>query len=499
MNPTAPSAWAPACTTSRTEIRIRGGHIMYRALTMNRTGAWILTVAALLLAACGGSAITAGIQGSGSPAPAAAVGPITGFGSIFVNGVEYTTSSAQILVDGQPGTETQLQTGQVVTITGSVNSGGTTGTATQVTFNGDVQGPVTQIDLVANTLVILGQKVQITGSTLLDATIQPADLTGLQTGTSVEVSGFADASGTIIASRLDVKPAGSTFQVRGVLQGLDTTAHTFRINGLTVDYGSASPTGTLANGSTVQVQGAAVGSTGMLLATHVEILPGLGTSTNERADIDGIITAFTSTADFVVQGEHVTTDANTQFVLHGVTLGVNMEVDVQGQFNSAGILQAAKVETRPRSMSLVRGQVDSVSASGLSILGVTIVTSASTGLEDSSNQHLRQFRLSDLHVGDYVEADGTEGPPGTLAAAILTRENTNSRSYLQGLAGNLAQPSFTVLGVTVTTTSQTVFAGPGGAASGAATFFAQAANRIVKVRGVFSNGVLTADQVQIEQ
>ena len=467
---------------------------------MNRMGAMLLTIAALLLAACGASMVTAGIQGSGSAAPAAAVGPITGFGSIFVNGVEYTTSGAQILIDGQAGTESQLQTGQVVTIAGSVNSDGTTGTATQVTFNGDVQGPVTQIDLVANTLVILGQKVQLTAATLLDATIQPADLTGLQSGTLVEVSGFADAAGTIVASRMDVKPASSTFQVRGVLQGLDTAAHTFQINGLTVDYGSATPAGTLADGSTVQVQGAGVGSAGALLATHVEVLPGLGTSTNERADIDGIITTFTSSADFVVQGAHVTTAANTQFVLHGVTLGANIEVDVQGQFNSSGMLQATKVETRPRSASLVRGLVESVSASGsLSILGVSIVTSASTELEDRSNQHVRQFRLSDLHVGDYVEVDGTEGPPGTLAAAILERENTNPRSYLQGIAGSVAQPSFTVLGVPVTTTSQTRFAGPGGAASGAATFFAQAANRIVKVSGAFSNGVLTADQVQIEQ
>jgi hypothetical protein len=467
---------------------------------MNRTGAVILTIAALLLAACGGSLVTAGIQGSGSPAPAAAVGPITGFGSVFVNGIEYSTSGAQILIDGQAGTETQLQTGQVVTITGTVNSDGTTGTASHVTFTGDAQGPVTQIDLVANTLVILGQKVQITASTLLDATIQPADLTGLQTGTIVEVSGLADASGTIVASRLDVKPASSTFQVRGVLQGLDTTAHSFQINGLTVDYGSAAPTGTLADGATVQVQGAAVGSTGALLATHVEVLPGLGASANERADIDGIITAFTSNADFVVQGEHVTTDANTQFVLHGVTLGVNVQVDVQGQFNSSGMLQATKVETRPQSASLVRGPVESLSASGApSILGVSIVTSASTELEDRSNQHVRQFRLSDLHVGDYVEVDGTEGPPGTLSASTLERENTSSRSYLQGIAGNLAQPSFTVLGVMVTTTAQTRFAGPGGAASGAATFFAQAANRIVKVSGAFSNGVLTADQVQIQQ
>ena len=127
--------------------------------------------------------------------------------------------------------------------------------------------------------------------------------------------------------------------------------------------------------------------------------------------------------------------------------------------------------------------------------------SASTELEDRSNQHVRQFRLTDVQVGDYVEVGGTEDQPGTLDAATLERENANAnaRSYLRGVALNLAQPSFTVLGVTVTTTTQTRFAGPGGAANGAANFFSQAANHVVKVSGAFSNGVLTAEQVQIEQ
>ena len=52
-----------------------------------------------------------------------------------------------------------------------------------------------------------------------------------------------------------------------------------------------------------------------------------------------------------------------------------------------------------------------------------------------------------------------------------------------------------VLGTTVTTTAQTSFVGPGGAA----TFFAQAANHLVKVSGTFASGVLVADQVQILQ
>jgi hypothetical protein len=231
------------------------------------------------------------------------------------------------------------------------------------------------------------------------------------------------------------------------------------------------------------------------------VLPGLGVAANQHADIEGIITSFSSAGNFALQRQNVITDANTQFVLHGIALGVNVEVDLQGTFNASGVLLAQKVEIRPESSSLVRGPVDSVTATSntLSVLGVKITTSASTEFDDKSNQHVRLFRLADLGAGDYVEVRGAESQPGMLSASILVRDNAENRSYLQGNALNVAEPNLTVLGVTVITNAQTHFAGPGGATTGAATFFAQAANRVVRVRGTFSGGVFTADQAQIQQ
>src|SRR6267378_3907561 len=87
---------------------------------MNRKFTTLIAAATLLLTSCGGSGTpVGGIQGSGSTV---AYGPVTGFGSIFVNGVEYVTSNAQIRIEDQPGTESQLLVGEVVTVTGSVNS-----------------------------------------------------------------------------------------------------------------------------------------------------------------------------------------------------------------------------------------------------------------------------------------------------------------------------------------------------------------------------------------
>jgi len=159
----------------------------------------------------------------------------------------------------------------------------------------DAEGPADQIDLTDNTFVVLGQTVRVTGSTLFDESIQPRDLTGLPAGSLVEVSGFANAAGEIEASRVDLEPAGSNLQVKGVIEALDTTAQTFRINALTVDYSASSSTTALADGSRVEVQGTALTSTGELRATRVEVLQGLGATANQRVDIQGIITSFAST------------------------------------------------------------------------------------------------------------------------------------------------------------------------------------------------------------
>ena len=466
---------------------------------MKRKFTTIVAAAVWLLASCGGSTQLGGIQGSGSPV--VAYGPIAGFGSIFVNGVEYATSNAQIRVDDQPGTESQLLVGQVVTVTGSVNSDGTTGTATQVTFSGEVTGPITGIDTAGGTFVVLGQTVRVSGSTLFDDNIQPASIASLQVGNIVEVSGFPNVAGEIAASRIQLQAAGSALEVKGIVQSLDMTAHTFRVNTLTVDYSAIAPSGSLANGVTVKVSGTMLNAAGALVATRVDVLPGFGGTANEEGEIEGLITTFTSNSDFVINGQRVTTNANTQFMLDGVTLAVDVRVEVEGSFDASGVLVATSVQATPESASLVRGLVDNVNAASntLTVLGVTITTSSATEFEDQSNQQLRPFKLSDVHTNDYVEARGAPAQTGGLTASILVRDTPENHSYLQGTASNVASPNLTLLGITVATTLATQFSGPDGSTLSAAAFFSQAPNKTVKVRGTLFAGVFTADQAQIEQ
>ena len=464
---------------------------------MNRAIQTTLVALSLLLSSCGSGGLVAGIEGSGAPVVAA--GAVTGFGSIFVNGVEYSTAGAQIQIDDQPATESQLSVGDVVTVTGTVNADGRTGTATQVSFSGNVRGTVTQVSAATKSFVVLGQTVLVTGSTVFAGNIKPADITGIQVGARVEVSGFANSFGQIVASRIQLEAAGNALRVQAVVQALNATALTFQMNALLVDYSAATPDGALANGSIVDVQGSTLSASGALVATAVHVVTPLTGAEHSEGEIDGVITAFTSMNDFMIIGLRVKTNANTQFTLNGVTLGVNVRVAVEGSFDASGNLVAATVEAKPEGEGLVRGLVQALpSSSTVMVLGVTIATGAATALEDDSALMLRPFHVSDLHVGDYIEARGTAGVGAALTAEVLVRQDPDPLSYLQGMVTNISVPSFTLLGVTVTTTAATQYSGPDGTSLTAAEFFAQAPTATVEVGGTLASGSFVASQAQIE-
>ncbi len=471
---------------------------MHQITATRLTRRWIIAAAAAgLLAACGVDQV-AGIQGSGSPVAAGvtAVGTVDGFGSIFVDGVEYSTSGAQIRIDDQPGVESQLHVGQIVTLKGTLDSNGTTGAAETVSYSDDLRGPIDQIDLTSGTFAVLGTVVRVTDDTLFDEAIVPAELGSLRTGDTVHVSGFANANGDVLASRVDLAPATASRQIRGIVQSLDTTARTFRINTLTVDYSSIAPTGALANGSVVTAEGAATVA-GTLMAARVQVSTGLGAAANDAGRIQGVVTSFVSSADFTVNEQRVITDGSTQVVPQGAVVGLNVRVKVRGTFNDSGVLVASRVQVRPQSLSVARGPVDSVSASTntLSVLGVTVTTDSTTAFEDRSIQHVRLFRLDDVRNGDYVEVRGTADISGGLKATLVERDQSEARSYLRGVVTSVSEPNFTVLGVSVPTDSQTRFVGMGGQTKAAEAFFEHALNQMVKV--TLNGSTRVAEQVQV--
>lgn len=474
--------------------------------TPRSLGRMLAAGAALLVAACGGgggdgSEPVAGIDRGGVTI---AQGPISGFGSVIVNGVRYATTAATITIDDQPGAESDLRVGQVVRVEGTVDANGTTGMARRISFNDEVEGPVQSIDLATSQFVVVGQRVQVGTGTSFDDSIVPRGLEGLRTGDRVEVSGLVGASGVVAATRVERKPASAAVEVKGVVESADTAARRFRIGQLQIDYSGASisgfATGQPANGDLVEAYGA-LNAAGLLVATRVEKRStGLSGSTDDKADIEGLVTRFVSAADFDVAGQRVTTNAATRY--EGGTsanLALDANIEVEGGFDASGRVIATEVQFRQQSNVEIAGRVEAVDAAGNSVVvvGATVRTTSTTRFEDHSTADLERFSLADVRIGDFLEIYAYRDGSG-LVATRLEREDLQPDVEVRGPATDVARPNLRVGGVAVTTGPATEYRNNNGVSITADAFFAAAAGREVKVRGSLVNNVVLADRAELE-
>src|SRR6516165_5579831 len=231
---------------------------------MFRLRAFVIAAAiAALTVSCGGGSSSANNTSSGM-SMVMSTGVITGFGSIFVNGIHFQTSGATIRKNGQVVDQSQLAVGEVARIKGQANESDETGNADEVDVDESVVGPISGIDTTNGLVTVLAQTVKINGGTSFSKDIQPADITGLKVGDVIRVDGMYDSSGTIVATRIEHGTASATLQVVGTVSGLNAASHTFMINALIVDYSTASladfATGGPTNGDTVEVQGTSFNS-----------------------------------------------------------------------------------------------------------------------------------------------------------------------------------------------------------------------------------------------
>lgn len=464
----------------------------------------LLGIAALTACGGGGGTQMAGIDGGGEPAPTATVvsqGRISGFGSVIVNGVRFDTSSANILIDGSPGTEADLAVGQIVTVTGTTSDDGTTGTADSVAFNDAVEGPITAIDAGAGILTVLGQTVVVTADTSFEDDISPRSIDGLIVGDIVEVSGHVRADGSISATRIELESPGDDFEVTGIVSNLDSAGFTFDINDLTVDYSAANlddfPNGAPENGQRVEAKGNTLGAAGELIATEVELEDG-GFDDADDVELEGLITRFDSVADFDVAGIPVTTNGSTVFEDGtSANLALNVRIEVEGSIDGAGVLVADKIDFEEDGVLRVTANVEAVQGDQLTVLGITITTTVETEFEDDSDADLRPFGIGDINVGDYLEVRGFDSA-GDFIATRVERDDDDTDIELRGFVEDVNDPEFTILGVTVETNAGTQFEDINDAPIGAADFFSQANGSLVDVDGTLNNGRLIAEEVELE-
>lgn len=467
----------------------------------------------VVVVACGGGG--GGGSFAGIDRLGVTTGTINGFGSVIVNGVEYDTDDATFDIDDSGGSQSLLRVGQQVTIQWDSLDDGVTRRAQSVSYDDTLEGPIASIDLANQTLVVLGQVVIVDAATSFDDEIVPRDLTGLVVDDVVEVSGLIDATGAIRATRIDFSENTDDFEVRGVVESLNTGDSTFIINGLTVDYLDLQPL-TLANGAFVEVEGNSFDA-GTLIATKVE-LEDDDISGVDEGEVEGYITRFQSATDFDVGGVRVTTNGETEYEPEGRAFdpvpanNINVKVEVEGDVNSSGVLVARKVEFESGDDDgdgdddsidgRVEGNVAAVDGSVLSIAGVAIAVTPTTRFEDQTGTAGQTFGVDDINLGDYLEVRGEPATAGaTLTAVIVERDEADTEGLLRGPAGSVNGTSLTltVLGVLVTTDGSTQYRDADGNAISGAEFFAAISNGSeVQVQFTQGGGPIVADELELE-
>lgn len=185
-------------------------------------------------AAAGGTVQSAGTQGTST-------GVITKLGSVFVNGVEFDTSSAAINME-DPNDLPVLKVGMVVTVKGTF-SDSTHGKALSVNFADNLQGPIAAFDASAGTMTVMGQSITFTSTTEFDD-FPTKGTCSVVPGQMVQVSGFRDPGGVIQATRIERHQPDWTQNTIVELKGTISSVpgpNLFTIGGLTVDASGLAP------------------------------------------------------------------------------------------------------------------------------------------------------------------------------------------------------------------------------------------------------------------
>ena len=475
---------------------------------------------ASVLAGCGGSGSSTPQTTSTPPTPAdtggisrngIAIGPISTFGSVVVNGVRYETNNETVFdIDGdESGSQSDLQVGDTVTVIATLDEDSGAATATRITYSDIVTGPVGSVDPASNTLIVLDQVIQVTGDTSFDDAFAEAELTAVDVGQILEVSGSIDSDGRVVATRIELKAAGADFEVTGTVANLDNAAQTFMIGDLLVDFSSAMltdfPNGVVNNGDFVEVTAAQIGFNDELIASEVgleSLLPDIGE--DDFAEIEGLVTRFVSASDFDVSNFPVVTNAQTEF--EGGTaadIAPNVKVEVEGDIDANGVLVAREIEIRGERSVRISAAVDSVNATNQSLvaLGITVTIDTLTRLEDKTDADVDPLTLADISVGDFVEIRGDEisAGSGTVLAALFERDDADD-TEIRGVVESNTDPAFEILGVTIETDPDTEFFDLNDNPISRAEFFGVLANGdLVDVSGMESSATtILADEVEIE-
>lgn len=429
-------------------------------------------------------------------------GIITGFGSVFINGVKYEVDETTVVsVEGEDetvGDDSGLAVGMRVYVSADDVDG--VRTAGQIYYDEDLKGFVEnvlpdQLNPLIGTFEVNGQVVTVDEQTLFDfdigdndsipgIDIRDLDPSLLPVGQFmvVEVSGYPTETG-IIATRIEREGDGRSddyghpsvdgdeLEITGFVDSVDVASNTFAINSAIFSVNSATlfddglVFGPSLVGQFIEVK-ADRGSTDTMIARRVEIEGRFKDDDGTNSDRDG---------DFEIEGILHSVDLSADpdvIVVNGVTFSVSdasslvglvgQRVEIYGYYDANGIVQLRTYGTESQNSIKIEDRISSIDLTAGIIttrLGVQIEPTGASRISDDdsrdgSNLTVPEF-MARLSVNDLIEAKGTPNGTGGVTWTRIERDNDDDRECsLRGpvVAGTISDPTFTILNVVIDTT-----------------------------------------------
>jgi hypothetical protein len=451
-----------------------------------------------LLAACGG-----GSDPAPTPATQTAIGTITSFGSVVVNGIRFDDSAASLTMDDATMTRDRLRVGMVVQVRGRINANGT-GVANSIRYNDCVQGPITAMNQVQNTLTVLGQTVQVDDDTVFDG-VTLRDMNSFSIGDQVEVSCLPDpANNRLRATRMErqgqFQNGVSELEVKGTVSNLNVAAGTCRIDGLTVNFSGIAagslPAG-LANGMTVEASGRNLAN-GILTADRLRDRDRdrISYPNGDGLEVEGYVSDFVSISDFKVAGQAV--NAANAVIKNGTAADIRngLKVEAEGTMTNNVLVASVLVVKLQSNVRVEAGlQAKDAALGTLTLLGRAIKLTADTELRDrlASADQPTAITLAALNTADRLEVNAYKDTTGGLIATRVERTAADSLVVVKGPAdAKVPTTQLTLAGFGVATGANSRYRDASGTLVDAATFYAAVAvppavPTMVRARGVVAS------------
>jgi hypothetical protein len=405
------------------------------------------------LAGCGGSGSsdTPATPNTPSATDQTTVGQITGFGSIYVNGIEFDTVGASYEVDDAMASDDDaLAVGMVVKVEGSVSADGLTGTAFSVSYDDDIEGVVEELavtdDPDVKTFVVMDVTIVADANkTNFDNDDSSFSFDTIAEGDVVEVSGDYGPDNRLYATYIEKQDADDDeYEVKGVVSLYDGGSN-FVLelrNGstlnVTVALGAEIPSVGIADDQYVEVEGTIddpAAATKTLTAVKVELEDDdrLDDDDNE-VEVKGILNYDTESDTWFVKDIPLAFGGGTEYsplsleTMLADQSAAGLYVEVEGDYVD-DVLQVEKIELEDDELGfkadiLRKSDGGTLTLSFGEAVGTVdvIVNNETMFLDDDAVQ---SFDYRSINMGDKVEIDARWGSDGAIYASNIHLEDSS--------------------------------------------------------------------------